>query len=133
VARRKVLLLGLDAAEHTLLLEGCESGWLPTLRSLRDRGAWGLALSPPGFGSGAIWPSFSTGVTPATHGRYFYRQVAPGDYRAHKFEPSEFRFPAFWETLSEAGRRVAVFDVPKMGLSTSLRFQVSVAASPWGT
>ena len=63
MARRKVLLLGLDAAEHSLLLEGCDSGWLPTLRSLRDRGAWGLALSPPGFGSGAIWPSFSTGVT----------------------------------------------------------------------
>jgi predicted AlkP superfamily phosphohydrolase/phosphomutase len=108
------------------LLEGCDSGWLPTLRSLRDRGAWGLALSPPGFGSGAIWPSFSTGVTPATHGRYFYRQVAPGDYRAHKFEASEFRFPAFWETISEAGRRVAVFDVPKMGLSTSLDGLMSV-------
>lgn len=126
MARRKVLLLGLDAAEHTLLLEGCESGWLPTLRSLRDRGAWGLAQSPPGFGSGAIWPSFSTGVTPATHGRYFYRQVAPGDYRAHKFQASEFRFPAFWETIGEAGRRVAVFDVPKMGLSAPLNGLMSV-------
>jgi predicted AlkP superfamily phosphohydrolase/phosphomutase len=126
LARRKVLLLGLDAAEYSLLLEGCDAGWLPTLKGLRDRGAWGAVHSPPGFGSGAVWPSFSTGVSPSVHGRYFYRQVFPGSYVARRFEAEDFRSAPFWEALSDAGRRVAVFDVPKVGLSEPLNGLMSV-------
>lgn len=117
---RRVLLIGLDAADPDLLIEGIERGLLPVLAKLAEEGAWGIALSPPGFGSGAIWPSFSTGVTPARHGRYFYRQVAPGAYEATRFDAARFGAPAIWELLSEAGRRVAVFDVPKAGLSAPL-------------
>jgi len=82
--------------------------------------------SIPGFGSGAVWPSFATGVSPASHGRYFYRQVFPGSYSARKFTASEFRHRPFWEVLSDADRHVAVFDVPKVGLSPDLNGLMSV-------
>jgi predicted AlkP superfamily phosphohydrolase/phosphomutase len=118
--RRKVLLIGLDAAESTLLQAGMDGGTLPVLGRLRRDGAWGIVASPAGFGSGAVWPSFATGVSPAKHGRYFYRQVHAGDYAARYFEATEFRATPLWERLSAAGRAVAVFDVPKMGLSTDI-------------
>ncbi len=118
---KRIMLIGLDAADGSLLLEGCEAGWLPNLRALREEGSWGVAEAPPGFGSGAIWPSFYTGVTPARHGRYFYRQVFPGDYEASRFQAEDFDAPAVWDRFSDAGRRVAVFDVPKASLSTELR------------
>ncbi len=118
--QRRMLLIGLDAGDPELLLRGMEEGELPQLRSLRDQGAWGDLDFIPGFGSGAVWPSFATGVTPARHGRYFYRQVGPGDYEAARFHPRDFRARTFWEQLSAAGRRVAVLDVPKLGLSEEL-------------
>jgi predicted AlkP superfamily phosphohydrolase/phosphomutase len=120
VHRPKILLIGLDSADKGLLLDGCANGSLPTLQKLKENGAWGVAGAPPGFGSGAIWPSFFTGVSPARHARYFYRQVWPGHYEAQRFEAQHFQAQTLWEALSEAGRRVAVLDVPKAGLSNDL-------------
>lgn len=117
---RRILLIGMDAADPGLLRQGLESGALPTLAGLAADGAWGLVTAPPGFGSGAIWPCFYTGVSPARHGRYFYRQVAPGDYEATRFDADRFGAPAIWKVLSDGGRRVAAFDVPKAGLSGGL-------------
>lgn len=117
---QRVVMIGLDAADKDLLLEWCEDGRLPNLRRLRDEGAWGVVAAPPGFGSGAVWPSVYTGVSPARHGRYFYRQVRTGDYEATRFEDAHFHAHTLWEALSDAGRRVAVFDVPKAGLSEGI-------------
>ena len=58
----KVLFIGLDAAERDLLLDWSDRGILPNLQALRARGVWGDAPAMPGLGSGALWPSFSTGV-----------------------------------------------------------------------
>ena len=119
-SRARTVLIGLDAAAGDLLFEGCDRGLFPNLAALRDRGAWGIAEGLPGFGSGAIWPSFSTGVNPAKHGRYFYRQIGSAGYGAEPFEATDFKAEAVWEVLSAAGRRVAVFDVPKAGLFENL-------------
>jgi predicted AlkP superfamily phosphohydrolase/phosphomutase len=119
-SRARTVLIGLDAAAGDLLFEGCDRGLYPNLAALRDRGAWGIAEGMPGFGSGAIWPSFSTGVNPAKHGRYFYRQVGSASYGAARFEATDFKAASLWEVMSAAGRRVAVFDVPKAGLSEDL-------------
>jgi predicted AlkP superfamily phosphohydrolase/phosphomutase len=110
----RVLQIQLDAADAAVLLDGIDQGWLPTLARLRDAGAWGVFDAPPGFGSGAAWACHATGVSPATHGRYFYRQVHAGSYEARAFAGGDFLCPAVWNTLSDAGRRVAVIDAPGM-------------------
>lgn len=112
----RVLLIGLDAADASILLAGIDSGDFPSFKRLRDEGAWGIVSSPRGFGSGAVWPSFATGVSPAKHGRYFYRQIAPGSYTAEQFQADQLRVAPVWEHISRAGRSVAVFDVPKIGV-----------------
>lgn len=116
----RVLLIGLDAADKDLLVAAMDRGDLPALERLRAEGASGVVESLRGFGSGAVWPSFSTGVSPAKHGRYFYRQVGPETYQAQRFQASDLGARSFWEQMSAAGRRVAVFDVPKMGLAERL-------------
>jgi len=113
-------VIGLDAADRDLLLAGCDQGRLPNLRRMRDEGCWGRVEMLPGFGSGAAWPSCFTGVSPARHGRYFYRQVRHGDYEARRFSDDDFHARPIWDVLGEAGRRVVVFDVPKAGLSSDL-------------
>lgn len=126
--RRRVMLVGLDAAESSLLLAGAESGDLPALASMYRSGAWGTVQSPAGFGSGAVWPSIATAVSPARHGRFYYQQVPPGRYEAKRFEAEEFVAEPVWERISAAGRRIAVFDVPKVGLSTGIN---GVSAVDW--
>ena len=123
---RRVLLIGLDAADAHLLLRGTDEGTLPNLARMRAEGAWGVVSSPSGFGSGAVWPSVATAVSPAKHSRYYYQQVRPGSYEAKRFEAEEFRAAPVWEHISDAGRKVAVYDVPKVGLSTGLNGRIAV-------
>jgi predicted AlkP superfamily phosphohydrolase/phosphomutase len=118
--RTRTVLIGLDAAASEILLAGCDERFLPHLAALRERGAWGIAAGVPGFGSGALWPCVSTGVTPAKHGRYFYKQLNPATYQVERFEPSSYCATPIWDAMSAAGRRVALFDVPQAGLAETL-------------
>ncbi|HEX6102141.1 MAG TPA: alkaline phosphatase family protein [Alphaproteobacteria bacterium] len=116
----KVVFIGLDSADPELLQRWGQEGKLPNIRKLQQASAWGAPLSPPGLGSGAMWPSLCTGVTPAVHGRYFFQQVWRGSYDSHKFEGADLHFDPFWETLSRRGLKVAVIDVPKAPLAREL-------------
>lgn len=125
-SRRRVLLIGLDAADGGLLARGAADGTLPALGRMAEVGTSGVVTSPPGFGSGAVWPSVATAVSPARHARYFYNQVSPGSYEAKRFDATDFRAAPVWEHLSDAGRSVAVYDVPKVGLSENLNGMIAV-------
>lgn len=117
----KVLFIGIDSAEPDLVRQWVESGEMPVLESFRDRAAWGAATTPLGFANGVMWPSFFTATNPAKHGRYFYRQVRPGRYRATPFrEDTDFKREPLWQILSREGRRVAVVDMVRGPLSKDL-------------
>src|ERR671918_2338930 len=66
----RVLLIGWDGADWRILEPMLESGMLPNLRSLIDRGARGVLRSTTPNHSWAAWPSFLTGVEPSNHGVY---------------------------------------------------------------
>lgn len=111
-ALTKILFICLDAAERDLLLEWADAGVLPNIRALRQRSLWGDAPAMPGLGSGALWPSFATGVNPSRHGRYFSLHMKQGTYETYKYQFDRDRWRPFWRSLSQAGRKVAVIDVP---------------------
>jgi predicted AlkP superfamily phosphohydrolase/phosphomutase len=118
--RAKVLAIGLDAADRRLVEQWCDSGDLPVLRSMRERGAYGQLTGPPAMGDDAAWASFYTAVSPARHGRYFWQRLKRGSYETPKFRDEDLSQEPFWTDLSRAGRRVAVIDVPKCPLTKSL-------------
>lgn len=108
---RHVLFIGLDAAERTLLLKWSAAGHLPHIRALLKRGKQGVVAGLPAFGSGAAWPSFATGAAPARHGRYFGMAPENDGYVALK-RAQTLHGQTFWERLSDAGKQVAVVNVP---------------------
>lgn len=116
----KVLFIGLDAAERDLILAWANSGLLPNLRALRQRSLWCDAPALHALGSGALWPSFASGVTPSQHGRFFGFQMEPGTYDTVKIRQPNGQWRPFWEILSRAGRRVAVINVPDVPLCEDL-------------
>ena len=66
--KTKLLAIGLDAAEQSLIRPWMDSGDLPVLASLRDRAVWGRTTNEPGLYTGAVWPSIFTGVSAGRHG-----------------------------------------------------------------
>jgi predicted AlkP superfamily phosphohydrolase/phosphomutase len=109
----KVVLLGFCAGDKDLILTWARAGVLPTFRSLLAKGLTGLTVSIPGFFVGSTWLSFSTGVTPARHGVHSWQQLRPGTYESYRCYTGEnLKREPFWNTLSRAGRKVAVLDVP---------------------
>jgi predicted AlkP superfamily phosphohydrolase/phosphomutase len=113
VRKQRVIVLALDAASPRLLREWAHDGTLPNLRDLMERGLTGDIRGLDGFFIGSTWPSFYTGVNPGRHGFHYQIQLVPGTYRIRRVadgEPTQVK--PFWRTLSDAGRRVAILDVP---------------------
>lgn len=107
----RVLAIVLDAADKDLISKWSAAGHLPTFRRLEDKALRGTVENPFGLFVGALWPSFSTGLSVSRHGRYSYTQLVPGTYRTRA--TTRVETPPFWLPLSAAGRRVAIIDVPK--------------------
>ena len=126
----RVLVLGLDGADKTLLLRWANDGTLPTIGSLMETGAWCTVENPPGLFAGSVWPSFFTGVSPARHGKYCSNQIETGtydDHRVHGFDPC---FHTIWDVLSNDGKTVAIIDAPKSEVSRDLN---GIQVVDWGT
>jgi len=116
----RVLTVAFDACEMDLALPWAERGFLPTIGALLGDAASVETRSAPGLFAGAVWPSIMTGLSPARHRRYYRRQQRLGEYADRDFRPGDMVGEPFWETLSRAGRRVAIIDVPLSRLSARL-------------
>ena len=125
----RLLVIGLESVEHELAFQWSDAGHLPNLKRLLHRGVFGKTSVPgDSMPAGGIWPSFMTGLNPAKHGRYGDEQIVPGSYNIREVLAATMpeilgsTVPPrpFWQTLSDAGRRVAVIDVPESLLCTNI-------------
>ena len=109
----QVIVIGLEAAEPTLIEKWAREGKLPTLQRLMKQGSWRHLQSTTEISSGATWASLITGTNPAKHGMGFYhRQLKPGTYTLRKKYADETATDPFWNLLSRHGKRVAILDLP---------------------
>lgn len=106
----RVLAIGLDAAEPTLLERMIADGELPTLAKLVAGGSWSRVTSPAGFGSGTVWPTFFTGTDAGVHGQYTHWGWDPASMSLQYYDAS--RYTPFWKQLDADGVSVGVIDVP---------------------
>ena len=126
----RLLVLGIDAASPQLLEEWIADGSLPNLAALAARGVTARTRGIEGFFIGATWPSLYTGTNPARHGVHYLLELVPGTYELrHSASAGFVRRPPFWRALSDAGRRVAVLDVPLTRLEPGMR---GIQVVEWG-
>lgn len=111
--KHRVILIGLDSADPDLVQKWCREGRLPFLSSLMESGVYARLHSTRGLFSDSPWPTFHTGVNPAKHGYYNYIQLMRGTTDFLKVDARSCRYLPFWWLLRGAGKKVAVFDVPK--------------------
>lgn len=110
---KPIIAIGLDGADHNLIQRWCDEGFLPTISSLMKQGCWGILDSTGDVSSGSVWSTFMTSVSPAKHGVFYgHRELKKGTYRIHKKYADEIKGKPFWYWLSNAGKRIAIFDIP---------------------
>ena len=107
-----VVVIGLDAAEATLLEKWADEGYLPMFAHLRRQGAVSRLENCLETLPGAIWPELETGRSGAKLGLFYHPcQLHTGEARARAVEPAEVNSNQYyWSIASGAGRRVAVID-----------------------
>lgn len=110
--RRQVVYLALDACDAGLATRLAGQGHMPTLARLLAESAHVATRAPAGVFVSANWPTLITGLDPARHGYLCWKQLVPGTYRDEQTTPRQVAGRPLWERLSDAGRRVAVVDVP---------------------
>lgn len=68
----RVLVIGVDGGTWTILRPLIDSGKMPHLAALCERGVSGVLRSIPPFYSPSLWPSIDTGAPPEVHGMHSY-------------------------------------------------------------
>lgn len=108
-------MIGLDAAEATLIERWAAEGLMPAFAALAAR------AKPIRLGNsletlpGAVWPEIVNGISGGRHARFFHsRKLHTGEARFRRIEPEEVDpSQSYWAIAAAHGRRVAVFDNPQ--------------------
>ncbi|MFB2973583.1 alkaline phosphatase family protein [Aerosakkonema sp. BLCC-F183] len=129
--KNRVIAIGLDSAEPTLLEEWMAQGHLKNLRKLIEQGTYGRLKNMDYYKGESAWTNFLTGCLPfktgywskfefnpktyqtktlGAHGAYDYREISPFYALGDKY-------------------RVAVFDVPQTTISDRVN---GLQALAWG-
>ena len=110
ISDKRVLAIGIDAAEPTLIRQLIDKGELPALRALLDGGKWLRVESTAHIGSSSVWPGFITGEEPEHHGIYGEWCWRPRTLNFERFNGNALS--PFWAPLAEDGLTVGILDVP---------------------
>lgn len=112
-ASGRVLVIGLDMGDGTLVRHWIRAGRLPHFAALEASGVWLELESPAQVLHTSTWPTFATGMSPGRHGVYYPYQPRPGHQLAQHVESSQYGADTFWTLASSRGRRAIVYDVPE--------------------
>jgi len=109
----RIIVIGLDSADPDLVQMWAKAGRLPFMSSLIESGVWARLLSTRALFGDSPWPTFNTSVSPAKHGFYNFQQMKRGTTDIIRIDARHCRYLPFWWLLRNAGKQVAVFDIPK--------------------
>ncbi len=127
--QKSVVMLGFDAMDPALTERMANDGRLPAFRELFGSAARLPIRNPPGLFVGSLWSTFFTARSAVQTGFHCWEEIVPGGYERRLTTADAIRGVPFWETLSDAGKRVAVLDVPHSRAGAALN---GVQISEWG-
>ena len=112
MAADRVLVVGWDGAEPSLIGPLMQSGQLPNLAKIAQQGFFTRLLSTPIANSLAAWTSAMTGVNPGQHGLLNFVHRQPNAYRLRLVNAADRRVVSVFSILSQAKKRVAALGIP---------------------
>jgi predicted AlkP superfamily phosphohydrolase/phosphomutase len=107
-ARPRVILLGLDAADWSLLDRLAADGTMPNVARLIAEGRTARLKSFVPILSPIVWTTIATGASPQVHGVLDFQEVEPGSGAIVPISGRSRRVPAVWNTASARGLTIGV-------------------------
>jgi len=112
MARRKILVLGIDGGTLPLIEEWIDEGELPTFSKVIKGGASGLLESSLPYTTFPAWKCYSTGRNPGKLGVYWFLEF-DRDMRDIKVNSSlSFKSDEYWDILGYRGFKVGIINMP---------------------
>lgn len=108
----RIVVIGLDTAEYSLIEKWGKEGLLPNLTRLIQEGAFGLMESYAPHLPGANWFSFYLSQQPGVHGLYTHFTWRAEKMRPEVPSPSWLQVVPFWHRFQGQGPRGLVINVP---------------------
>ena len=110
--RRKVIVVGIDAADFELVQHFVSKGILKNFKKIMNDGVFGsLKSTIPAFTAPA-WTSFFTGVYPEKHGIYDFVKRKEDSYSLQVVSSKDRKIKPIWSIFSENGKKIGVINVP---------------------
>lgn len=138
--KRKVLLIGWDAADWKVINPLIEAGQMPTLERLINNGVMGnIATLEPPF-SPMLWTSVATGMRADKHGILGFIETDPKTKRIRPVSSLTRRVKAIWNILTQEGYKTHTVSwwpthpsEPINGVAISNHYQKASAkyGEPW--
>ena len=123
---KRVIVVGLDGLEPTIVDALLASGRLPHLARLQSQGGYGRVATTCPAQTPVAWSTFATGTNPGGHGIFDFIRRHPQHYlpdlALNRYEQKNMFLPPrpvnlrggtpFWQLLSDAGIRSTVLRCP---------------------
>ena len=134
----RVIVIGLDGLEPSIVGPMLEAGELPNLARMRERGGYSIVATTTPAQTPVAWSTFATGTNPGGHGIFDFLRRDPKTYRPdialNRHEPAgAFRPPravnlrrgeAVWDLLSSRGVDSTILRCPATYPPDSIRGQL---------
>lgn len=104
----RLVVLGLDALDWTLVDELVARGVMPQFGALLARGAHAVLDVPRPLISPVVWTTIGTGVPPAVHGVLDFLEPDPAGGPPRPVTAFSRKATAIWEMIAATGRSTAV-------------------------
>ena len=95
---RKVIFIGLDGVPFEMIKDFSDTGIMPNIGRLIDRGIFKRMSSSIPEISSVAWSSIITGKNPAQHGIFGFTDVHPGSYTLRFPNFNNLKALPFWNT-----------------------------------
>jgi predicted AlkP superfamily phosphohydrolase/phosphomutase len=126
----KVVVIGFDAAEATLVEPWARDGCLPAFGRLTEEGTLLRPETNVDTLPASIWAEIATGRLGGKIGWYWNRyQMHSGETVSRQTRAEDVDLTAVWDLASRAGRRCAVLDVPHAAPAAGLN---GIQLREWG-
>ncbi|MEI6970588.1 MAG: alkaline phosphatase family protein [bacterium] len=138
--KRRVLLIGWDAADWKVIQPLVDGGHMPNLRRLIERGIMGNLATIQPMLSPMVWTSIATGKRPFKHGVLGFSEVVPETGAVRPVSSFSRKTKAVWNILNQEGKTCHVVGwwpshpvEPLRGSMVSNHFQTPTAplGKPW--
>jgi len=110
--RRRVVVVGIDGTPYSFIKKHVEAGDFPHLKRILEAGELRRMNSVQPCISSVAWSTYMTGVNPGRHRIFGFVDRKPNPFELFIPTASHMAAKTLWEILSEAGKRVAVINVP---------------------